>query len=138
MLDHPLEQFFVAHASVSNRKADVNKLLVCTPKTDPVHLQEGQHNIEPDSLVPIHKCVIGDKRVAQSRSLFFLCGVELYISITGKSTFQGGFQKSLIPYSYTPACRLCQQLMEKENFFFRATPHRKRKRSDPKRGIIMV
>ena len=58
MIQNPLEQFFIFHPAGSNRKADIHQFVIGALQTDPVHLQEGQHDIHADPFITVNKSMI--------------------------------------------------------------------------------
>ena len=88
MVSYPFQQSIIAHGSGSDREADFYDILIGAFQSDTIDLQKCQHNIHTDTLVAIHKGMVGDERVTQSGTFFLFGGVEFLASKTGKGVFQ--------------------------------------------------
>ena len=70
----PGKKLFITHLPRGYPKTCFNHIIVGTVQANAVDLKKGQHDIHSDSLVAIHKCMVGNQRIAQSCTLFFLVG----------------------------------------------------------------
>ena len=68
----PGKKLFITHLPRSYPKTCFNHIIIGAVQTYTVNLKKGQHDIHPDPLVAIHKGMVGDQRIAQSCTLFFL------------------------------------------------------------------
>ena len=99
MLDHPLEQCLITHTSIGNGQSHMNQLRIRTANLDAVHFKKGEHHIDADPFVAVHKGMIGNQSITEPRSLFFFAGIEFMITKAGKRRFQRGIQQSFIAYA---------------------------------------
>ena len=74
MLSYPFQQSIIVHGSGSDREADFYDILIGAFQSDTIDLQKCQHNIHTDTLVAVHKGVVGNQIIAQTSTLFLLGG----------------------------------------------------------------
>ena len=99
MFSDPSQKRFIIHATVSNRKSDVNNILIGAIQTDTVDFQKCQHHIYANPFVAVYKSMIGDQAIADSCALFLFGGVKLLSTKAGKGSFQADSNR---PSSRTP------------------------------------
>ncbi len=58
VIQDPLEEIFISHASVSKGESDCYKLVIRTMDGDPIHFQKREHDVEANALIPVHKGVV--------------------------------------------------------------------------------
>ena len=89
VIQYPTQKGVISHAAVCNGKAHVYKLIVRALDRYAVHLQERQHHVDPDPLVPVNERVIGDQGIAEPGPFFFFCWVKLLFPKAGICAFKG-------------------------------------------------
>ena len=90
----PGKKVFISHLSRGNAKACLNHIIVGAVQSNAVDLKESQHDIHADTLVAIHKGMVGDQRIAQPCALFLFGGVKLLTAKGLKTPFQRTVQQA--------------------------------------------
>ena len=117
MFSDPSQKRFIIHATVSNRKSDVNNILIGAIQTDAVDFQKCQHNIYANPFVAVYEGMVGDQTVANPCTFFLFGGVKLLSAKAGKGSFQGGFQQTFVSRAHAAAGFLGNQLVQQKNLF---------------------
>lgn len=81
MFLYPFEKSFVI--DLSRSKALSHLILIGVVQMYSVDFEKGEHDMHPDTLVAIEECIIRNKGVPQSGSLFFLARIKLVLPVEG-------------------------------------------------------
>ena len=60
MRSNPVQNIFILEYAGCNAQSQMNHILITAFHADSIDLQESQHGIHADSLVPVNESMIGD------------------------------------------------------------------------------
>ena len=116
ILQNPIKQLLVFHFPCRDGETDTGDLGVGGTELDAVRFQKREKNVHANSLVSVHKGVIGDQRKAEPRALFLLCGIEFLSVKCRKCRFECAIEQSDISYVWSPPVSSVISLCNKSTF----------------------